>query len=316
MYRFTAAWWYHFFFCIFAALFAVLRSGEIQCFAQQRQLDYVVSLKNGDVLTGKLLQDKNPVDEKHTASLAIQTRVGVVTIATTDILSLIPQFFFYRQSHHTCLLPTAFPISDNHYLGSYELVGMETGVGIGNIVSINGSGVLLPSVASVPLHLHIKATLFAAVDEGGTGVGAAIGGNFLRLTPEHSMLHLYSVATYTEPAFSINGIIMVHCNQQSRYNLTFGRLYHAEFEYQTGAVGIGFSADVALSDHKDIRLIGEFWTPRLQRFFDPTLVALGAVRFCNRTFSADFGMFFQPWFLNIPQQLAIPFVRCSWTPFL
>ncbi len=196
------------------------------------------------------------------------------------------------------IMPTGKPI-EGGYFGFWELAFLTGGYGFGDVLSVSGGLTVMPTVAvrSQFGYLQSKLTLF---DD--QGLSLATGLNYLRLTSDNTLLHLFGSLTYEMPGQTrITGLLFykIYSNtstlgESSSTNstlITVNVVPYGAFTFNyTGGLGAGLGFDTPLPGNKNMRFVAEAWSHDLTQ---PTAFAvLGALRLESQTFSSDFGFMF------------------------
>ncbi len=268
-------------------------------------VEYVFRLINGDLLTGSIIERSE--DEKG-YYVRMKTIIGNPIIYEDEVIEIRLFERQYRHSHRVFLLPTAMPISDNHYIGNFELGMFMAGVGITDYVSIIAGRSILPfalphqqiSLANAKISLYnfslenIDADIFFAA-----------GGNLAYVNDNNRMIHYYGNATYLGEKTSVTAAIFYKAGSQDYAMIRF-RNEFLDLVYPDGSFGVGFGLDTKFSHRHDLRFIAEIWNNNIN-LPSSTLINLG-FRLAGTMFSADFGLAF------FTEPLAVPFVSFVWTP--
>ncbi|MCX8055016.1 MAG: hypothetical protein N3A67_05050 [Ignavibacteria bacterium] len=267
---------------------------------------YYFRLINGDIITAKVIE-KN-IDSMQ-ISLKLNTVIGTAIVFENEIVEIRKIFEKYRHSHRIYLLPTALPISNNHFVGNFELGFFYAGAGIGDYFSVCAGQSILPFVYpnqeinsfnvkfSYPV-MSIR-DLPADIWFGG-------GANLAFINSGNKFMHYYANATYQGNVSSVSAIFFFKNGNKDIYPIRFkNELY--ELTYPNGSFGVALGLDTKFSSRNDLHFIGELWNSDVNNPSN-TLILLG-VRLANTKFSADFGLAF------VTEPLAFPFVSFVWTPF-
>lgn len=269
------------------------------------EVEYVFRLVNGDLLTGSILEYSQ--DEKG-YFVRMKTIIGNPIIYEDEVVEIRLLERQYRHSHRVFLLPTALPISDDHYIGNFELGMFIAGVGIMDYVSIFAGRSILPfalphqqiSIANAKISLYdfsldnIKADIYFAA-----------GGNLAFINDNNRMIHYFGNATYLGEKTSITATIFYKAGSQDHAMIRFKNEFLDLF-YPDGSYGVGFGLDTKFSHRHDLRFIAEIWNNNIN-LPSSTLINLG-FRIGGTMFSSDFGLSF------ITDPMAVPFVSFVWTP--
>ena len=272
-----------------------------------KNTEYIIVLDNGDILTGYIVEYIN--HPEYGEGIKFKTAIGVAEIYNYQIESIKTREDNYRHGHRIFLLPTADPIGDNHFIGSFELLFIYIGAGIADIFSITAGRSVIPGIsASQQLSvINIKATLYdETFDEIKRHLSLAVGGNLGFANSSNRLIHLYGVGTFKLKRTSVSASVFYKAGSADYYRINF---YNEiiDMNYEDGSFGIGMGIDSRFSDIHGLHFIGELWNSNVSK---PTHtgVLLG-LRLCNSNFSADFGLAF------FTQPFIAPFTSFVWTPF-
>ncbi|MFP4370360.1 MAG: hypothetical protein ACLFR2_12345 [Candidatus Kapaibacterium sp.] len=288
-----------FFFQMKAELPDFVRPGDTE--------QYQVRLKNGDILTGYILEMENDPEEGE--GFRFQTYIGTALIFESQIEEIRLFKDSYRHKHRVFLLPTADPIGDDHFIGAFELAFFYAGFGIGDIVSITAGRSVVPTIPGedqVSL-MNLKATVYDyefETMEG--GVAIALGGNLAFINNDNRLIHSYAVSTFRGAKSRLTGAVFYKMGSRDIYTLRFNNEI-VDMIYTDGSFGIALGLDTRISDRHGLHVIGELWNNDINSPTN-TGIMLG-LRLSNTNFAADFGMSF------FTQPLVLPIASFSWTPF-
>lgn len=268
---------------------------------------YVFRLKNGDLITGSVIEFIS--DEIEGDGIKIKTELGKAILFSGQIADLSEKGEYYRHNHRIYLLPTAEPIGNNHFIGSFELLFFYAGAGIGDFLSITAGRSMIPGIASKEQAsvINAKATVYREDFESfPSSMYIAFGGNLAWINHNNRLMHLYGAATFQLERTIITGSLFYKGGSGSAYTLFFGQ-NEVGMVYEDGAIGLGLGLDTKFSAWHDLHFIGELWNINIAK---PTHtgVLLG-FRLCDTQFSADFGLSF------FTQPIVAPFFSFAWTPF-
>lgn len=272
-----------------------------------RELEYILRLANGDVLSGYVIEMVN--DPKDGEGIKLKTEVGNAIIFANQIVEITPKEEQYRHSHSVYLLPTADPISSNHFIGLYELMFFYAGAGVGDILSVTAGHSFLPGISSSQQisALNVKLTLLSMeFEDVARKMTLALGYNLAYVNSYNRFVHLYGVGTVELSRSKLTAMVFAKMGSKDFYDIYFGN-NRIDLIYEDGSFGIGLGLDTRITKRHDLHLIGEIWNSNVAK---PTNsgVLLG-FRLCNSSFSSDFGITF----FTIPY--IVPFVSFKWTPF-
>ena len=272
-----------------------------------KEYKYYIRLTNGDEISGYVYELIN--NPEHGEGLKIQTELGKAEIFASEIAEIHSDSDFYRHNHRLFLLPTADPISSNHFIGDFELLFFYFGFGISDIVSITGGRTIIPGISSkeqvsaLDGKITLYNTTFAPYAK---SFSLALGGNLTFLNNNNKLSHLYGAGTITFNRSAITASLFVKTG-----NADFNRLYFGvnaiDMKYANGSWGLALGLDTRFSQRNDLHFIGELWNSNVMSPSNSG-VLLG-LRLCNTSFSTDFGIAF------FTQPFAAPFASFVWTPF-
>lgn len=272
-----------------------------------KNTEYIVRLNNGDLLSGFVIEIIN--DPEDGEGIKLKTVVGNAIIFANQIIEINPKAEQYRHGHSIYLLPTAEPISNNHFLGIYELMFLYAGAGLGDIVSITAGHSFLPGIASNQQIsvMNVKLSLLSVeFEDVARKMTLALGGNLAYVNSHNRFIHLYGVSTIELSRTKLTASVFAKTGSKDVYDIYFGN-NRIDLIYEDGSFGIGLGVDSKLIKRHDLHFIGELWNSNVAKPTN-TAVLLG-LRLCNSSFSSDFGITF----VTVPYM--IPFVSFKWTPF-
>lgn len=275
-----------------------------------REIDYIVRLANGDLLTGKILEIIPKGADTPEEGIILETMLGKLTIFVGEISEIRPRRSFYRHNHRAYIMPTAEPIGTDHFLGLWEFLFLYGGVGITDYVSVTAGRTIAPFVAfeeqATLVNVKITPASFE-LDESGNRLFTCIGGNFALANAVNPFWHAYAGATFKSSRTSITGHVFCKVNEPSVYRIRAGNFLDFSARYPGGTIGIGAALDTRLSDRHDLHFIGELWNANV---LQPSATAvLCGLRISNSAVSMDAGLAF------FTQPFVFPFVSFAWTPF-
>jgi hypothetical protein len=290
-------------------------------------LEYTVMLKNGDVISGKIISVADGSTEIATHSarnddtsdndtyIHIETFAGKIIIYEDEIVSIKAKKGDTRQNHSLYIMPTANPISNNHFIGNYELVLIYGGIGLTDWVSLTAGHTMIPETRSSDQIsvVNAKVSLPAITDKAhifSSNLRFALGGNLAWVNSHNKMLHLYGVATFNS-FYTLNSSFSVGVFYKAGYQdypstvRLFDRIM--AFDYPDGSFGICAGIERRLEWRNDLSLIMEIWNSDVMNAAN-TAFLLG-FRLSGTKVYADFGLsiFTQPF--------VIPFFSFVWMPF-
>ena len=225
--------------------------------------EYVIRLKNGDIFSGFIVELVN--DEEEGEGIKFKTALGKTTIYFFQIAEINLKEEFYKHTHRVFLLPTAEPISNNHFIGNFELLLFYGGFGISDIVSVTAGTTVVPTLNRDEQFstLNLKFTVYNERFEDMEGKASiALGGNLAFINHNNNFQHLYAVASFTGPKSIITGGFFYKLGTQNNYELKFGREF-LNANYFNGSFGVGLGLDTKFASSNDLHFIGELWNSDL-----------------------------------------------------
>lgn len=301
------------FFCIiFLLVFplsAIAGDNILDGILPNKNIKYIIELKNGDILSGYVVEMVSDPEEGD--GIKFSTELGNATIYEDQIANIQPEQIFYRHNHRIFLLPTAEPIENNHFIGNFELLFFYAGVGISDIVSITAGRSFIPNIRSDQQLsvINTKISLLETpIDGKNTKLSFALGANLGFINHNNRMLHYYGVGTLTLNRSAVTAAVFYKGGGKDIYDVKMGT-YTAPFliKYADGSFGMALGLDTKFSSFHNLHFIGELWNSDVTKPTN-TGVLLG-LRLCSTKFSADFGMSF------FTQPFVAPFCSFVWTPF-
>lgn len=293
---------------------------------------YRIRLTNGDMITGVITDkdtDRAIADEPERTYIKFKTDVGLLKIYADEISDIILKDASYRHNHRLFFMPTAESIGNNHFLGSWELLMLYGGAGIGDILSITAGRTIIPTLSSqeqfslinakvllyatppsdVPVRtkLNIGGTTVYESETDETGRIALAGGVQWTALQQARISTVYTVGTYTQGRSALSALLFYKAGGDETIFLSGRQLGSTLFRYPSGAFGVGLGLDVRFPERNDIHFIGELWNADISRPVG-TAVILG-IRLTNSTLSADFGI------ATTTNLDILPVVNFVWTPF-
>ncbi len=272
-----------------------------------RELEYILRLSNGDILSGYVIEMVNDPEEGE--GIKLKTEIGNAIIFTNQIIEITAKEEQYRHSHSIYLLPTAEPIGNNHFIGLYELMFFYAGAGVGDILSVTAGHSFLPGISSSQQisALNVKLSLLSMeFEDVARKMTLGIGGNLAFVNSPNRFIHLYGAGTVELSRSKLTAMVFAKIGSKDFYDIYFGN-NRIDLIYEDGSFGIGLGLDTKITKRHDLHLIGEIWNSNVAK---PTNsgVLLG-FRLCNSSLSSDFGITF----FTVPY--VVPFVSFKWTPF-
>ncbi|MCL2313591.1 MAG: hypothetical protein FWC41_14140 [Firmicutes bacterium] len=300
-------------------------------------VEYTVLLKNGDMISGKIIEifnenyDANIADtnneidlqksiqqvkNRHLALIINSNLLGEIIIYEDEIVNIKAKKTDTRQNHSLYLMPTANPISNNHFIGNYELVLIYGGIGLTDWVSLTAGHTMIPETRpSDQISLvNVKVSSPAIFDKNhiyGSNIRFALGGNLAWVNSHNKMFHLYGVATfnsfYTNNSNFSVGVFYKAGYQDYPSTVRFFDRPPMAFDYPDGSFGMCAGLERRFPTRKDLSLIMEVWNSDVMNAAN-TAILLG-FRLSGAKVYADFGISF------FTQPFAIPFFSFVWMPF-
>ncbi|MFN8358294.1 MAG: hypothetical protein U0264_00125 [Candidatus Kapaibacterium sp.] len=268
---------------------------------------HYVRLKNGDILTGFVLEIIT--DEKEGAGIKIKTAIGIATIYASQIADIRLLEEANRHTHRVYIMPTAEPIGTNHFISNFEGVFLYAGAGW-KFLSVTAGRTFVPTVPGSEQFslLTAKATVYQGDnDYMAGGVSIALGGSLGFLNAKNALQHIFGAATFTMTKTKLTGLVFYKAGAQDFFTATAGTLGSVNVKYPNGAFGIGIGIDTKLSEWNDLRFIAEGWNNDIA--VPMNAAALLGIRIGNTSVSADFGI------AVFPAPAIVPCVSFAWTPF-
>lgn len=272
------------------------------------EVEYVIRLKNGDLLSGYVTEIVNHQEEGE--GILLETAIGLATIYANQILEIEFEPYYYKHSHRVFLLPTAAPVRDDYFIGAFELMFFYAGGGIGDWLSFTGGRSVVPFIPDEQQitvgNIKLSAPAFAIDTSSDLSLGLAGGVNMAFINHDNRFVHYYGTATINFPTTSITGSVFYKAGSEDVYLLDIDNSIY-DVVYPDGSFGIGFGLDTEISGRHGVHFIGELWNSDVNK---PTNsgVLLG-LRIFNSGFSADFGVSF------FMQPFVAPFASFVVTPF-
>ncbi|PKL86259.1 MAG: hypothetical protein CVV22_03620 [Ignavibacteriae bacterium HGW-Ignavibacteriae-1] len=290
------------FFCF--ALASELYANQI---SSPDSLEYVVRLKNGDMLTGLII---DVLDESENGGgIQLKTLLGSPVIYYKEIAEIYPKVTADRTKNRIFIMPTGDAIGRDHFIANYELGLFYAGFGVMDIFSFTVGRSFLPTVQShdqISI-INAKATVVRMFWENAPGgMSIALGGNLTFVNNRNNLNHVYTSINFTGERTDINGIIFLKTGNQDFYTARFGREL-IDFLYEDGSFGIGVGIKTKFSRRHGLYFIGELWNINISSVTNTAIMA--GVRMQNSSFSADFGLAV----FSVPY--IFPVASFAWTPF-
>ena len=248
----------------------------------ENNITYIVKLNNGDVISGNIIDivssisdlntllNKNEIDlDSFVPFIIFKFFDEEVIIYEDEIIGIkvrkVVGNTFQYQNHSLFLMPTANPISNNHFAGSYELFLIMGGVGILDYLSIIGCRSFIPFTASseqISL-VNAKVSIPYINVKKNNDLCFAFGYNYGKVGVHNKMHHLYGIGTYNFDSdyspTNVSAGIFYKVGDQTfpEWTMLLGRTFL--FDYPDGAFGICGGFERHFTKRKDLSLILEIW---------------------------------------------------------
>jgi hypothetical protein len=272
------------------------------------EIEYMIRMNNGDIITGFVVEFIN--DTEKGEGIKFETAIGIAKIYASQIVEIKTMEESYRHNHRVFLVPTAEPISDNHFAGMFEILFFYGGFGISDYVSFTFGRSLIPQIRSdeqiTNFNLKLSLLSFDFEDDLAENFSLALGGNLIFLNHNNKISHIYAVGTLRLKKTTLSALMFYKTNEQAFYTLRFGQNAF-DFQYPGGAFGLGMGLDTEISKRHGIHVIGELFNGNINQPSNSG-ITLG-IRFANTSISADFGM------AVFTSGGFAPFTSFVWTPF-
>lgn len=267
----------------------------------------IIRLNNGDIFSCEILNYE--FENGKINKLEVSTAIGKTTIFVEEIAEIMHYQDYNRHSHRIYLLPTAEPISNNHFVGNFEILFFYGGFGISDYISITAGRSVIPTVRSQEQIsiVNAKATLFQQYWESMEGnMSLAFGYNYALVNSNNTISHLYSSISFRGAKSILTASIFTKLGQKDYYEARFGDNF-LPFTFENGSFGFALGLDTRFSSTRDIHFIGELWNSNITKPGSSALLI--GLRLGNTKVAADFGLavYGSPYF--------IPFTSFAWTPF-
>lgn len=268
---------------------------------------YIVRLKNGDLISGKIMEVVHDLEEGD--GFTIGTQLGTATIFENQIAEMHLKSAYDRSDHRVFLLPTAKPIGSNHFVGAFELLFLYGGFGVSDFLSVTLGRSVIPGVPGYhQLSVaNIKLTAYTfSIESVNADISLAAGGNLAFVNDKNRVGNVYGVATYSGERTSVTAGVFTKISGSDFYIVNAGENVF-DLRYANGSFGVAFGVDSKFSSKRDLHFIGEIWNSDVNNPSKSGVLA--GFRLGNEQFSADFGFAF------FTQPLFAPFTSFCWTPF-
>ncbi|MDC1068380.1 hypothetical protein OAQ99_04400 [Candidatus Kapabacteria bacterium] len=280
---------------------------ELPEYVQKGDTEYIIRLIGGDIIRGYV--DEFNFKDGIVSEIVFASQLGVGPIKLSKIEEITIYKDYYKHDHRAFLLPTAYPISGNHYLGAFELAMLYAGVGIYDYVSISGGRTIVPGIRQDQQisNLNIKATLYQTdwIETPG-GMAIALGYNSAWINDNNAFQHFFGTISFKGERSVLTGSFFYKTGAKDDYDFRFMD-QNINVVFEDGNYGIGLGLDSKLSNWNNVHFIGELWNGNIS---EPSNTGvLFGLRIFNGQFSADFGL------AIFTYPIAAPFASFVWTPF-
>lgn len=267
----------------------------------------IIRLNNGDIFSCEI--QNYELEDGKISKIEVVTAIGKTKIFADEIAEIMHYQDYNRHSHRIYILPTAEPISDNHFVGNFEIMFFYLGFGISDYVSITAGRSVIPSIRSQEQIsvVNAKATLFQQYWESMEGnMSIAIGYNHALVNSNNTISHAYSAVSFRGAKSILTASVFAKIGSKDYHEARFGENFFP-FAFENGSFGFALGLDTRFSSTKDVHFIGELWNSNITKPGSSGLL-LG-FRIGNTKVAADFGIavFGSPYF--------VPFTSFAWTPF-
>ncbi len=267
----------------------------------------VVRLNNGDVFSCEILNYE--LEDGKVNKVEVATAIGKTKIFADEIAEIVHYQDYNRHSHRIYILPTAEPISGNHFVGNFEILFFYVGFGISDYFSITAGRSVIPTIRSQEQFsvVNAKVTLYQQYWDSMEGnMSIALGYNHALVNSDNTVSHLYSAISFRGAKSILTASVFAKIGSKDFYEARFGENF-LPFSFENGSIGFAIGLDTRFSSTRDIHFIGELWNSNIIKPGSSGLL-LG-FRIGNTKIAADFGLavFGSPYF--------VPFTGFVWTPF-
>lgn len=297
---------------------------------------YMIKLINGDIISANIIEIVSSIDQvKDILNQNTITREQVDNFVPFIIIKAFEEeIFIYedeimnisirtnnnntyqKQNHSLFLMPTANPISNNHFIGSYELFFILGGVGIFDYVSLIGGYSFIPltNTKEQITEINAKVSIPPIRLDNSSNIVFAIGYNYAQVNKSNKLHHLFGVATY-----NFNGAT----NYENASNASVGIFYKTgsqifpssivffergfDFNYPDGSFGMCGGFEKHFTNRKDLSVLFEIWNTDVVNAAN-TAILLG-LRLSGKKFYSDFGL------SVVTAPFVAPFFSFVWMPF-
>ncbi|MBW7852809.1 MAG: hypothetical protein H3C37_00990 [Candidatus Kapabacteria bacterium] len=270
---------------------------------------YVIRLVNGDMLSGTI----SMIDSDASGTFVkISSLIGQAKVYAKEIDVINSTEKHYRHRHRGYIMPTAIPVSGDHFVSLMEGIFPYAGAGIGQVVSITAGRSLIPGLplSDQASAINAKFTLAKSVNgliEDGWQF-YALGANVGWLNDVNFMAHIYGVATWTGKRTQASTMLFGKVAGEDTYTIHAGTLTDPfGLVYATGSIGAALSLDTRFPEFHDLHFVGELWASDLSKPSN-TMLYMG-LRQANTAVAMDFGL------ALVPGPMVFPLVGFAWTPW-
>ena len=297
---------------IFFTVLLIINTHLLLCLKiEQQDIDfnqlYIIKLINGDIISGKIIEIS--LDENGKQYLKINTLIGTTKVYENEIQDIFKETDKNRNRHKHFILPSSFPIHNNHFISNYALAAFYFGFGITEYFSLTAGRTFVPTVRSEHQLsvLNLKLTPYSVNwDEMPGGMKIGLGANIGFANHDNQISHIYGNFTFYGDKTDITGLVYSKIGTVDYYEFRINENKY-DFIFENGSFGIGVGITTELSKNHDLYLIGELWNTNITKKNNTAL--LGAIRISNQNISADFGFVF----MTVPY--FFPVMSFTWTPF-
>ena len=320
---------------LFVSINNLLFSFSISKFKEKLDVEnndkiYMISLNNGDVISANIivaianLEDINDIlnqniikdkEEKFIPFIIAKMFDEEIFIYEDEIMNIAERTnnnnTFKWQNHSYFLMPTANPISNNHFIGSYEMFFIMGGIGIFDYVSIFGGYSFIPltNTREQITLINTKVSIPPIKIDNNSNIALATGYNYGQINNNNKLHHLFAIATYNHnaenPANASIGIFYKAGEQDYSRIILFERFF--DIIYPNGAFGVCGGFEKHFNTRKDLSLLFEIWNNDVMNGAN-TGILLG-LRLSGKKFYSDFGL------AVITAPFVAPFFSFVWMPF-
>jgi hypothetical protein len=281
------------------------KTGIIKDSKLQQFKTYTFILENGDRISGELVEFISGGEDGE--AVKVKTEIGKATIYEYQIHSVYEVQDNTRSRDRMLLMPTAYPIENNHYLSIEELLMASGGFGLFDFISVSAAHTFIPTkkISGQAAYVNAKFTAINIdFDEDIKNFAIAPGINYLNLGGNNEMWHLFVALSINFGTTTVSSNVFYKAKGGDYYKYRIDD-NSWDFAYQNGGVGISLGIDKELSKRGArlfVELINSDMTNKKK-----TGIATG-LRFGNETFSSDLGLF-------LIGSVPIPIMKFSWYPF-